>query len=174
MQERTKIIFAGAFIGFTAAGMMALPSVLPPAMADDEPVRTMLKTGGEIFPEPLTADAFVKPDEFIYEPWVSTEVLSRQTVRKIAYGRTTFVQISTTASGTYSTDGLASPNFRYPGIHINPSFERSSSVAVWNGQDWSDLAGDTAKSFLNIIPFGGGALIQRNGGCVDVGEAVYC
>lgn len=53
-------------------------------------------------------------------PGVSLEPESSATVRKIGYGRTSFVTVSTTSSGTYSTDGLASPYVRYPGIISTP------------------------------------------------------
>src|SRR5690554_5592372 len=115
-QLRTRGIVGGALIGLLVAGTLALPSVLPPAMADDEPIRTMLKTGPELLPRKVDGDAFVKPDWTI-EPWVSTEATSRQTVRKISFGRTEFVSIATTNTGVYSSDGLDSPYFRYPGIH---------------------------------------------------------
>jgi hypothetical protein len=170
MQDRSKIIVAGGFIGLAAAGMLALPGILPPAMADDEPVRTLLKTGNEIFRRPLVASDFVKPDEFIYEPWVSTDVTSQRTVRKIAYGRTTFVDIATTPTGTYSSDGLASPHVRYPGIHPNPEFaawQNSQVIAVWNGKGWAEFATGTARSFVLVVPIGGS-------GCAEVGETVYC
>ena len=170
MQKRSKVIVAGGAIGFLVAGMFVLPSALPAAMADDGPVRTLMKTGAEIFRRPLVASDFVKPDEFIYEPWVSTDVVSQRTVRKIAYGRTTFVDIATTPTGTYSSDGLASPHFRYPGIHPNPEFgvwRERHTVAVWDGGGWAEFAAGAAESFLLVVPFGGTD-------CPQVGETVYC
>ncbi len=170
MQERSKLIVAGAFIGTAAAGMLALPSVLPPAMADDEPVRTVLKTGEEIFRRPLVASDFVKPDEFIYEPWVSTDVVSQQTVKKIAFGQTTFVNIATTPTGTYSSDGLASPYVRYPGIHPNPEFGAwldAPVIVIWDGGAWAEIGPGTARSFVNIIPL-------SPEGCTEAGDTVYC
>lgn len=170
MRERSKVIVAGAFIGFAAAGMLTLPNVLPAVMADDAPLRTLLKTGGEIFRRPLVAADFVKPDEFIYEPWVSTDVVSQRTVRKIAYGKTTFVDIATTPTGTYSSDGLASRNIRYPGIHPNPEFaawRKAHAVAVWDGKGWAEFAPGAADSFLLVVPFDGTD-------CSQVGATVYC
>lgn len=169
MQERSRLIIAGGFIGCAAGGMLALPSIMPPAMADDEPVRTLLKTGDEIFRRPLVASDFVKPDEFVYEPWVSTDVVSQRTVRKIAFGETTFVTIATTPTGTYSSDGLASPHIRYPGIHPNPEYAawRAAPVVVWDGVAWTEVKAGAAKSFVTVIPLGGED-------CAEVGEAVYC
>lgn len=118
MQELKKPIIVGAVIGALAAGILALPSLLPSAMADEEPARTLLKSSDEIFRKPIDGADFVKPDWTI-EPWVATEPLSQTTVRKIGYGRTEYVSIVTTATGTYSSDGLASRNVLYPGITEN-------------------------------------------------------
>jgi hypothetical protein len=126
MQDRIKrAILTGGLSGLLVAGTLALPSVLPPAVADDEPFQTLLSTAKEIFPKPIKADTFVKPD-WTVEDWVATEVIEQVVVRKIGYGRTTFVTIATTATGTYSSDGLESPNIRYPGIVRNsePSWFR--------------------------------------------------
>ena len=66
--------------------------------------------------------------------WISEEIESQTTVKKIGYGRTTYVSIMKTPSGTYSSDGLASPHFRYPGITRN-SETSSFVVIVPNGGD---------------------------------------
>jgi len=81
------------------------------------------------------------------EPSVSTEALSTAVIRKIEFGRTTFVTVTTTANGTYSTDGLYSPHFRYPGIHVRPLTGQGTpikSVAFW-----SDQSGWVSAPLLN-------------------------
>ena len=118
MQDRNKSIITGAVIGFLAAGILAVPSILPPALAGEEPIATLLKSSNEIFRKPVDGRDFVKP-EWTVEPWVATEALSETVVKKVGYGRTTYVSIVTTATGTYSSDGLASRNVRYPGITEN-------------------------------------------------------
>jgi hypothetical protein len=116
VQERIKrAILTGGLTGLLVAVTLALPSVLPPAIADDEPARTLLKTADQIIAEPVDADTFLRP-EWTVEDWVSTDIIEQRVVRKIAFGRTTFVTINTTSTGTYSSDGLASPHIRYPGI----------------------------------------------------------
>jgi hypothetical protein len=144
MQRFKRAILTGGLTGLLVAGTLALPSVLPPAVADDEPFRTLLKTGDEIFAEPVDADTFVKP-EWTVEDWVSTEIIEQTVVRKIAYGRTTFVTINKTATGTYSSDGLRSPNIRYPGIGRNSE----------------------GGSFVIIVP-------AKSDGCVAVKYGIYC
>lgn len=53
-------------------------------------------------------------------PDVSLTPLSVTNVRKIGYGRTSIVAIRTTTTGTYSSDGLASPYVQYPGVFKQP------------------------------------------------------
>jgi hypothetical protein len=153
MRDQTRRAFlTGGLAGFLMAGTLALPSVLPPAVADEEPARTLLKTADQIFPKPIDGDTFAKP-EWTVEPWVSTDVISQTSVRKIGYGRTTFVAISKTATGTYSSDGLQSPYIRYPGIIRNA------------GSD----------SFMTIVPFKGGRMyVGSDGACVRVEFGMYC
>lgn len=152
MRKYAKPIGAGALIGALAAGFLALPSVLPPAFADEEPVRSLLMSANELFPRPIDGEDFVKPDWEV-EPWVSTEVISQSSVRKIGYGRTSFVTIGRTATGTYSSDGLASPHIHYPGIVKN----------------------DRPSSFLTIVPFEGGRVYVGPGGsCVRAKFGIYC
>ncbi|GHA30259.1 hypothetical protein GCM10007989_27470 [Devosia pacifica] len=52
------------------------------------------------------------------EPWVDETVQKREVVRKIGYGRSSYVTIDTTSTGTYSTDGLVSSHVQYPGIEV--------------------------------------------------------
>jgi hypothetical protein len=120
---------------------------------------------------------FVKPDWEI-ESWVSTDVHSRQTVRKIGYGLTEFVDIVTTSTGTYSSDGLSSPHIRYPGIHGTQVTADGSSTLLgfWNGRRWTILKGLDANSFVTIVPFDGGkTFVHEDGACVFMkGGSVYC
>ena len=151
MQDRNRSIAIGAVVGFLAAGIFALPSLLPPALADEEPMATLLKSSDDIFRKPVDGEDFVKPDWTI-EPWVATEPLRETTVRKIGYGRTEFVSIVTTATGTYSSDGLASPNVLYPGI------TRTA----------------TSGSFAVHIRHPGGGTVVRNGSICSYGGDNVC
>lgn len=152
MHKYAKPIGAGALIGALAAGLLALPSALPAAIADEEPARTLLKSVSELFPRPVNGDDFVKPD-WVAEPSVSTEVISQSMVKKVGYGHTSYVTISRTATGTYSSDGMASPHIQYPGITKN----------------------DDPDAFLTIVPFKGGRVyVGRGGSCVRVKYGIYC
>jgi hypothetical protein len=176
MRDKWSGILGGGLIGLVVAGTLALPSVLPPAMADDEPIRTMLKTGVELIPSPqVDGRAFVKPD-WTVEPWVSMEATSESVVRKIEFGRVTDVVVMATNTGTYSSDGLASPHIRYPGIRrgaaTGPAID---AVSYWDGR-WvrAKLALD-ASSFVTIVPFHeGSALITEDGACIETSYGIFC
>lgn len=173
MRERTRTILTGGLMGLLVAGALATPSFLPPAMADEEPARTLLKTGAELFPKQIEGSDFVKP-EWTVEPWVSMDVIEEVTVRKIGYGKTEFVSIMTTATGTYSSDGLASPHIRYPGIHANDTTAAFDAVAYWEG-GWQLIKPLTAGSFISAVPFKGGKLIMtEDGSCLKLRGDLYC
>lgn len=174
--QKFRPVLAGAVIGSLAAGLMAVTSLLPAAMADEQPLRTLMSTAEELMPAPFDTAGLVKPD-FTVEPGVSTEVLRRSTVRKIGYGRTSFVTIAETASGTYSSDGLASPHIRYPGIHFDHGSDgpQLAGVMVRGGSSWMVLGSTGASSFVSVAPFAGGKLLTTEGGsCVITGGGVYC
>ncbi len=84
------------------------------------------------------------------EPGVSLEPLSTVTVRKIAFGQTSFVTVTTTSSGVYSSDALASPHVRYPGIHV-----AQLQLEPLGGQilGWSKLTGWTKIPLLSADSF---------------------
>jgi hypothetical protein len=151
LRQRRRSILAGGLVGLLVAGSLALTSMLPPAMADDEPWRSLLSTGEEILPdEPLPA--FFKP-QWTVEPSVNTDVVKQQMVRKIGYGRTEFVDIVTTPTGTYSSDALSSPYVRYPGIHANAP-EAGGILSIWSGSRWTSIEADGTGSIVMILPLG--------------------
>ncbi len=176
-RERTRSMLTGGFIGLLVAGVFALPSVLPPAMAQEEPMRTLLKTGDEIFQDDFDPKSFFKPNWTI-EDSVSTDILSEQVIRKIEFGRMTFVRVVTTASGTYSSDAMDSPHILYPGIHDTRDTADASArlLGAWDGKSWTILRSFGANSFTTIVPFKGGSTMTYEGGvCVFLADGnVYC
>jgi hypothetical protein len=170
---RRRSIITGGVMGFLVAGTLAVPSILPPALADDEPFRTLLSSADELMPKTIDGDDFVKPD-FTLEPWVSTEAIGRSTIRKIGYGRTEFVSIVETSTGIYSSDGLESPYIKYPGIHRERSAAPISAITVWDG-GWRLMQPLGAGSFVTVLPFDGGSvLMTEDGACVSVRGGLYC
>lgn len=53
-----------------------------------------------------------------HEDWVSTEEISRSRIKKIEFGRVSYIDVVTTATGTYSTDAMFSNHVQYPGIMV--------------------------------------------------------
>lgn len=175
MSTNLRRVAGGSIIGLLAAGMLALPAVLPPALAEEQPAKTLLGSMDELVPKRFDVGNLVKYD-ITMEPSVVTDVVSTRTVRKIGFGRTEFVEIVTTPSGVYSSDGLASPHIRYPGIHKEWKGTPEGRLALWtNGKGWTAFKEMNAGSFISIIPFEGGQLVLSDeGNCVFVGKAAYC
>lgn len=175
MSDYLRLITGGSIFGLLAAGMLSIPSILPAAIAEEEPAKTMLSAMDELFPPPIDTSNLVKFDITI-EPSVSTDVAKTRTVRKIGFGRTEFVSIVTTSTGTYSTDGVASPYLRYPGIHKELKRRPVAGIALWSHRDgWAVFKEVDAGSFVSIAPFKGGQLVLSDqGNCVFVGRSAYC
>ncbi|MDB5539384.1 MAG: hypothetical protein JWQ89_1111 [Devosia sp.] len=172
--DSTRTIMLTGAIGAGLALLLALPSVLPPAIADEEPARTLLSTPNEIWPPAFDPGKLMKWDYYV-QPGVSIEPIRESTVRKIAYGRTTLIRVMETASGVYSTDGMANPHIGYPGI-VKVA-QRQSNLGVWYWDDghWVATAPQSASSFVSLTPLDATKLVASDDdNCVTLGNAVYC
>jgi len=92
-------------------------------------------------------------------PSVSLEPTGTVLVRKIGYGSETRVSINTTSSGTYSSDGLASPYVQYPGItatRANNPAKRLPVLLLGGGNSWLATELPSAGSFVTFGPMKGG------------------
>lgn len=168
-----------ALAGLLFAGLYALPQ----AIADDQILDTLTGTAIEALPPPFDADSLVKFEgrdyAVTYSEDVSMDVESRSTIRKIAYGRTSFVEVTTTSSGTYSSEALFSPHVRYPGVYITPVRNRAAPVgfggamAYWSPRrGWVPLAMVDAGSFAVVSPINGGTVISGSFGTCVLGRNV--
>lgn len=161
-------------IGFGGvAFLFALPTLLPPAVANEEPARTLLSSASEIFPPPFDFSGLAK---YTYDvaPTVSTETLKESTIKKIGYGNTEFVRVLQTPSGTYSSDALDSPNIEYPGI-IKKRSGGSIGLAYWSNGRWVMQKTMSAGSFVTITKFDGGQLVVTDDGmCVTNKNGITC
>ncbi len=175
--ETSRALMLGGFIGLGAAVLMAVPSLLPPAMADDEPMKTLLKSANDLWPSTLDPSKLVKWDYYT-QPGISIEPIAENTIRKIGYGRTTFVSIMETESGVYSSDGLASPNVQYPGIVKEPKAVAPSPMLwLWGNGKWASASAYSAGSFTVVTPIDGGKgklVVTDDNLCVVRDNAVYC
>lgn len=170
----TVRIVAGGALAALLAGLLVFP-YLPQANADEEPDGTPLDAARQLWSPRFDPDNLAKYD-FSVEPSVDELVVNTRTVRKIGYGRTQVVEIVTTPSGVYSSDGLASPHIRYPGIHKRWKGAPHGGLALWtDGNGWTAHKGIDAGSFVTLDAFDGGELlVTEEGGCVFVGKAAYC
>ena len=173
MDETRTIMMVGGIFGLAALAL-ALPSVLPPAIAKEEPARTLLSSGNEIFPQPLDPDGLVKWD-FTVDPGISMEPLKQSTIKKIGYGRVSYVNVVETASGIYSSDAVTDPHIQYPGIHVERKQTAESGMFVWSGHGWVAATPFGAGSFTTVVPFKGGKLvITDDGSCAVLKYTVAC
>ena len=74
-------------------------------------------------------------------------------IKKIGYGEVSYVTVSTTPSGTYSSDSLASPYVRYPGIRVVP-LEVHVFPLTGRVLGWSRLTGWTEIPLLSANSIG--------------------
>jgi hypothetical protein len=111
--DPVRVLAYGSFFG-----AMIVWSIVNPAQMSavaEEPVKAAAATLDKLFPNLIDPKMFKRYD-ITFDDSVSGEVLSTRHVKKIAGGRTLDVTITTTPSGTYSTDGLLSPHVKYPGV----------------------------------------------------------
>lgn len=131
---------------------------------------------------------FFKGDAYsvTYEERVSTAATETATVRKIGYGETTVVNITTTTSGVYSSDAMTSPYIRYPGVFVSrlPASADEADGAVnvpqlayWaEGEGWVATPFVTAGSFAVVsrTPYGATVINSTEGNCVITATVARC
>jgi hypothetical protein len=136
----------------------------------------------------LTNLVFFKGDAYsvTYEDGVSTAATETTTVRKVGYGVTTVVNITTTSSGVYSSDAMTSPYIRYPGVFVSKlpaSADETEggvtipTMAYWTaGRGWVATPFVTAGSFAIVsqTPFGATVINGTNGTCVVTATVARC
>lgn len=143
---RTKLV--GGLIGAAVIGGLAMVGgILLPAMESlaKEPAATVIENMQRpADPGSALSTSLAKFDGRYFavgtEPSVSLEATAATTVRKIGYGETTFINIVTTSTGTYSSDAMFNDHVRYPGIFVAPMRLR---FAPFSGvlYGWSRLTG---------------------------------
>ena len=115
----------------------------------------VLKSFADEMPAGFDTSNLVKFDgreyEVDYADWVSTDPLSSATIKKVEAGRVSHVSITTTATGTYSTDGLTSKHVLYPGIDVTAMGPGSGTlVRYWTNGDWYSFKSRAGNSFIRL------------------------
>lgn len=144
MNLPTRHMLLGMTLGAACATALAAlgPGYVVDVMADEMPAG-------------FDTDKLVKFDgrdyEIEYQDWVSTDPVSSVTVKKIEAGKVTYVNITTTATGTYSTDGLTSRHLQYPGIDVTEVTPGHDSwVRYWTNGSWYTLSSRAGNSIVRL------------------------
>ncbi len=143
MSLPTRHMLLGMTLGAICASALAAigPGYMLEAFADEMPAgfdtSKLVKFGDREY-------------EVSYADWVSTDPLSTATVKKIEAGKVSYVSITTTATGTYSTDGLTSKHVLYPGIDVKQINPRIDQFAYWSNGQWWGFAVQSSNSFISI------------------------
>lgn len=172
--DATRAIILGGAAGLVGVAMLVLPNSLPPAIASDEPVRTLMSSASELWPPAFSADTLMKWDYYV-QPGVSIEPIRESTVRKIGYGKTTMVHVMETESGVYSTDALASPHIEYPGIIKQLRKPEPEVILQLRDGRWEIATTAAAQSFSAVpAPAVARRPASSEDGCTRIGRAIYC
>lgn len=144
MNLPTRHMLMGMTLGaFCATALAAIgPGYVLDAFADEMPAGfntdNLVKFGGREY-------------DVSYADWISTDPLSTTTVKKIEGGVVSYVDITTTATGVYSTDGLTSPHVQYPGIEVEEVRPRTNFwFASWSRGQWVSFSTYSGNSFVSV------------------------
>ena len=83
-----------------------------------------------------------------YDASVATDALSTNRIKKVEGGRVSYVTITSTATGTYSTDAMFSSHVQYPGIEVKPVDAKRNRFSYWSNGRWSAFVTRSANSFI--------------------------
>jgi len=118
-------------------------------------------------------DNLVRIDRKLYnvttEDYVDLNPISSATVKKISAGRVFNVNIATTSTGTYSTDGMRSKHVLYPGINVEevktPEFLNGAIIVL------SKLQGRELLTFIQGLD---DFAASDTEGCEALGSYIGC
>lgn len=153
---RYRLGLAVAFLlaAALAAGSVQAESIFP---SDPPPLTTLVKFEDRKY-------------EIAYSEEVSLEPVATNIVRKVGYGSVSTISVATTATGTYSVDGLTSPHVSYPGIEVS---EIPRYRPFWYG-------GGPSFSIQSLGRSSNGGLVRTNSNsygvrsCLTRGSIVSC
>jgi hypothetical protein len=144
MSLPTRHVMIGIALGALSASILAVtgPGAILQALADE--VLPVVAPGFD----PADLVKFNDRDYRVEnEDWVATDPLSSVRVKKIEAGKVTYVTITTTATGTYSTDGMFSDHIQYPGISVEAVRPRNR-FSYWSSDRWQGFTSRIGDSFV--------------------------
>lgn len=149
MTPRTRTILLTAASFTLVATVLASPAWLPALAATSEPVSTLAAQAIDIFTPPPPDYSRLIRRSYQVAPSVSTEPIRQSVVRKIEAGRITDVVVTETATGVYSSDGLANAHVNYPGIRVTEELIAPIEIALMINGEWITRPALTAGSIVS-------------------------
>ena len=124
--------------------------------------------------DPSNLVIFNEDSGVTHEDWVSTDPLETHTVKKIEGGRVSYVTITRTSTGTYSSDGIDSVNVQYPGIIVPDNPRNQFSFSSWNNGEWTRLKTYSGNSYVSISTYKTPRGETRTSTCISSARHWYC
>ena len=149
MTPRTRTILLTAASFTLVAAVLASPAWLPALAATSEPVSTLAAQAIDIFTPPPPDYSRLIRRSYQVAPSVSTEPIRQSVVRKIEAGRITDVVVTETATGVYSSDGLANAHVNYRGIRVTEELIAPIEIALMINGEWITRPALTAGSIVS-------------------------
>lgn len=155
---------------------MTLGAVCATAIAAIGPGMVVKALADEFAPSGIDTASLVKFEgsDYVvdYDDWVATDPLSTVRVKKVEAGKVSYVTITTTATGTYSTDAMFSNHVQYPGISVekDPS-DIYNRFSYWSGGEWFSFGTIHGDSFFHYRD--GNVGVSRRGSVSCVSGSGY-
>jgi len=132
---------------------MTIGAICATALAAIGPGMVIEVLADEFVPTGIDPSRLVKFEDrqynVSYEDWVATDPTSTVRVKKVEAGKVSYVSITTTATGTYSTDAMFSRHVQYPGISVEPVKPSPyNRFSYWNGRSWFSVGVRHGESFF--------------------------
>ncbi|MHA6729412.1 hypothetical protein [Devosia sp. A369] len=134
-------LLLGMTLGAVCATALAAvgPGVVLQAFGDESAIHGV---------DPSRLVRFEERDYLVdYEDWVATDPLATARVKKVEAGKVSYVTITTTDTGTYSSDAMFSRHVQYPGISVQSAEPDRNFFRYWSHGAWSGFSTGVAGSF---------------------------
>ena len=93
-----------------------------------------------------------------YDASVSADPVSTSRVKKIEAGKVSYVDITTTSSGVYSSDAMFSGHVQYPGITVErapyPHNRGGTRFSSWSRSGWTSFSTTPGTSYFYMVSAG--------------------
>ncbi len=182
MEKIIRMSLIGAGIGALSATLLAIPGLLPAAVAREPAVQVFTTSLRDITAPPgFNAAGLVRvADASVIDVSASAAPAPQQgvvTIHKIGFGHSTFVTVTENSGAYVSSDALASGHVLYPGVAPADSKTAGpvAQVALKLGENgWVTLELQDAGSFLYLEQPDGALISGDFGTCLALSGRVTC